>query len=164
MVEDILRTLGYLTLGSRLRRIGERLQSDTQRLLDTLDPPVPASQYPYLAALDRHGPLTVGELARAVGVSQPGATRTIGLLEAQGLVGAVPAGDDQRRRLVDLTDAGRRLVDAAKDTVWPRIAAAVEDLCGDLRGPLLEQLAAVEDGLDAMPLDRRAAADQGGRR
>jgi hypothetical protein len=39
--------------------------------------------------------------------------------------------------------------------VWPRIRAAVADLCGDLDGPLLEQLAAIEDGLAAAPLDRR---------
>ena len=31
MVEDVVRALGYLTLGTRMKRIGERLQADTQR-------------------------------------------------------------------------------------------------------------------------------------
>ena len=34
MVEDVVRELGYLTLGSRLKRIGERLQAQAQVLLE----------------------------------------------------------------------------------------------------------------------------------
>ncbi|TJV01711.1 MAG: transcriptional regulator, partial [Mesorhizobium sp.] len=51
---------------------------------------------------------------------------------------------------------GQRLVDAAKHNVWPRIEGAVAELCADLSGPLLGQLAAIEDRLAATPLDRRA--------
>ncbi|TIS34569.1 MAG: transcriptional regulator, partial [Mesorhizobium sp.] len=40
--------------------------------------------------------------------------------------------------------------------VWPRIEGAVAELCADLSGPLLGQLAAIEDRLAATPLDRRA--------
>jgi len=50
---------------------------------------------------------------------------------------------------------GQRLVDEAKEAIWPRIEAAVADLCGKLDGPLLDQLAAIEDGLAALPLNRR---------
>ena len=64
---------------------------------------------------------------------------------------------DQRRRIVTLTKEGKRLVATAKRDVWPRISEAVADLCGSLDGPLLDQLAAIEDGLAAAPLDRRAA-------
>ena len=34
MVEDVVRHFGYLTLGTRLKRVGERLQSDTQKMID----------------------------------------------------------------------------------------------------------------------------------
>lgn len=54
-MEDVLRSLGFLCLGSRLKRIGEQLQADTQRVLDRLDVRVQSSQYPLLAALDRLG-------------------------------------------------------------------------------------------------------------
>ncbi|MGO7161526.1 transcriptional regulator, partial [Rhizobium johnstonii] len=37
MVEDVVRTLGFLCMGSRLRRIGERLQADTQQVIDEAD-------------------------------------------------------------------------------------------------------------------------------
>ncbi|MBY5457541.1 MarR family transcriptional regulator [Rhizobium leguminosarum] len=156
MVEDVVRTLGFLCMGSRLRRIGERLQADTQQVIDEAGLGIQAGQYPFLAAVDRAGPLTIGELAQAVGITQPGATRTTGQLLELGYVDMRPAPDDQRRRLVSLTAKGQDLVDHSKKVIWPRIAAAVADLCGDLDGPILEQLAAIEDGLAAAPLARRS--------
>ncbi|MGO4136897.1 MarR family winged helix-turn-helix transcriptional regulator [Rhizobium brockwellii] len=160
MVEDVVRTLGFLCMGSRLRRIGERLQADTQQVIDEAGLGIQAGQYPFLAAIDRSGPLTIGELAQAVGITQPGATRTTGQLLELGYVDMQPAPDDQRRRLVSLTAKGQDLVDHSKKVIWPRIAAAVADLCGDLNGPILEQLAAIEDGLVAVPLARRNAVKE----
>ena len=157
MVEDVVRTFGFLTLGTRMRRIGERLQADTQKIMDERGRSLQASQYPFLAALDRLGPLTVGELAHAIGITQPGATRTVGQLVELGMLESATAPDDQRRRIVSLTKEGQRLVADAKRDVWPRIREAVADLCADLDGPLLDQLAAIEDGLDIASLDHRVA-------
>jgi DNA-binding MarR family transcriptional regulator len=158
VVEDVVRAFGYLTLGSRLKRIGERLQAETQRIMDELGVPLQASQYPFLAALDRLGPLTIGELAEAVGITQPGATRSLAQLVDLGLVKARKTPKDQRRRIISLTRRGQEIVDTAKRDVWPRIEGAVTDLCGELSGPLLPQLAAIEDGLAATPLARRGGA------
>ncbi|WP_082222302.1 MarR family winged helix-turn-helix transcriptional regulator [Mesorhizobium loti] len=154
-MEDVIRSLGYLCLGSRLKRIGEQLQADAQQLLDGLEVPLQSSQYPLLAALDRLGPLAVGELAQSLGLTQPGVTRSVSLLAELGLVETIQSQGDQRRRMVSLTAKGQRLVDVAKQDVWPRIENAVADLCRDLSGPLLDQLTAVEEGLAAAPLDRR---------
>lgn len=155
MVEDVVRALGFLCMGSRLRRIGERLQADTQQIIGEAGLGIQAGQYPFLAAIDRAGPLTIGELAQAVGISQPGATRTVIQLLELGFVDMQPAPGDQRRRLVSLTSAGQELVDYSKAEVWPNIAAAVTELCGDLDGPILDQLAAIEDRLAEAPLSRR---------
>lgn len=157
MVEDVVRSFGFLTLGSRMKRIGERLQADTQRIMGEQGALVQASQYPFLAAIDRLGPLAIGELAEAVGITQPGVTRAVGQLIEAGLLEAAPSPDDQRRKMVSLSKQGRKLVDTAKREIWPRIELAARDLCGDLSGPLLDQLAAMEDGLAAVPLDRRPA-------
>ena len=71
MADDVVRALGHLALGTRLKRIGERLQAQTQRVLDAHELGIQAAQFPFLAAIDRIGPATVGELAEAVGVTQP---------------------------------------------------------------------------------------------
>ncbi len=61
-----------------------------------------------LAFLLRRRPgLGVGELAALTGLSKQGASRTLGELEAAGLVDKA-LGEDARRRPARLTDAGRR--------------------------------------------------------
>lgn len=156
MVDDVIRSLGYLALGTRLKRLGERLQADTQRIIDDLGLPIQAAQFPFLAAIDRLGPITIGELAEAVGVSQPAATRTLALLADSGFVAITTAVDDQRRKLVALAPKGDQLVDAGKRKAWPAVESAVRDLCDRCSGSLLDQLAAVEDGLVQAPLIQRA--------
>jgi len=148
--------LGYLTLGSRLKRIGERLQAQAQVLIEEADVSLSASHFPVLAALDRLGPLSVGDLAQAVGVSQPGVTRALDKLESEGLVKSQRSTDDRRVRPIGLTRAGRQLVAHSKRLVWPRIEAAVADACAGPPAPLLAQLARLEDALGDAPLHTRA--------
>jgi DNA-binding MarR family transcriptional regulator len=97
-------------------------------------------------------------------VTQPGATRALAQLAEAGYVEIAPASDDQRRKSVTLTRQGQKLVDVGKRDVWPVIDGAVKDLCRKLTGPLLEQLAGIEDGLEHESLDRRAGAIRARRR
>jgi DNA-binding MarR family transcriptional regulator len=132
LVEDILRNFGYLALGSRLRRIGERVQANTQQIIEQSGVSIQAGQFPMLAAIHRRETMTIGELTEAVGISQPGVTRSVAQLIAQGLVEMRTSDEDQRRKLVSLTAAGRDLIDHAERELWPKIEAAVRDLCDGL--------------------------------
>ena len=118
---------------------------------------VPASHFPLLAALDRLGPLSVGELAQAVGISQPGISRMLEKLQADGWVTSQRPKGDRRLRPIVLTKTGHRLIARSKQLTWPRIEAAVADACACAPGPLLVQLSALEDALAAAPLQMRAA-------
>jgi DNA-binding MarR family transcriptional regulator len=153
---DIVRELGYLTLGSRLKRLGERLQAQAQVLLDDGSMSLPASHCPMLEALARLGPLGVGELAQAIGVSQPAVTRMLQKLEAEGLVKSQATSADRRVRPIALTRTGRQLVERSRQLLWPRIEASVADACAGAAGPLLAQLATVEAALATAPLHVRA--------
>jgi DNA-binding MarR family transcriptional regulator len=153
-IEDVVRALGYLCLGSRFKRIGEQLQAGTQVILAELGPVAPG-QYPILAAIDRMGPLTVGEMAQAMGLSQPGVTRNLLQLTELGMIEMNPSPTDRRIRVASLSQAGRDLVSRAKAGGWAAVEAAVADLCRDLDGPLLDQLSAIEDRLAALPLHKR---------
>jgi DNA-binding MarR family transcriptional regulator len=156
MVEDVVKELGYLTLGTRLKRLGERLQAQTQVFLEHKGIDLPASYFPLLAALDRLGDLSVGELAEAVGISQPGVTRLLDKLVAEGLVQSTQSADDRRVRSVALTKPGRQLIARSMRTAWPLIEAAVAEACGGPARPLLTVLAALEEALAAAPVNIRA--------
>src|SRR6185312_16916836 len=107
---DIIKDLGYVALGTRLKRLGERLQAQTQVLLGQAAIDLPASHMPLLAAVDRMGALKVGELAEALGASQPGVTRMLDKLETEGWVESTQSVDDRRVRSVTLSRSGRQLI------------------------------------------------------
>jgi len=156
MATDILRDLGPVFLGSRLKRLAERMQAGAARIITDTGLPLQPAQMPLLAALDR-GPLTVGELVETVGSSQPGVTRAVGQLVALGLIRS-ERGDDQRRRTLSLTPAGEAAMARIKLLIWPRVAAAVDAMLGGLSGSLLDQIEGIEDALAAQALDARVAA------
>ena len=160
MIDDIVKRKGYLTLGSRLRRIGERLQAETQRVMERRDVPIQANQYPLLAALDENGPISVNEIAEALGVSQPGVTRMIGQLEKQGLVAVRRGETDQRTRVVSLTGPGEGIVRHGREEVWPLIEACVAEIMADASGSLLRQLEHLEAGLGEKSFLQRIAGQE----
>lgn len=161
-MEDVVKALGHLTLGTRLKRLGERLQAQTQAVLADSGIDVPASHLPVLAALDRVGPLNIGELTRALGVSQPAVTRLVGKLHADGWVHVRQDADDLRVRRIELSKAGQALVSRAERLTWPRIEAAVADACRDGTGSLLARLAALEEALASAPLTARVRTSGAG--
>ena len=142
MTDDIIRDYGYLALGTRLRRIGERLQADVQALIEAHGLPIQAHHYPILYAIDDNGPLEIGQLARILGVSQPGVTRSIGQLDAAGCVTVATSQSDKRVRRVDLTEMGRRILSTGRSSIQPRVVGALEKIFEDDPRllPLLDRL------------------------
>ena len=77
MSVDVVAELGETFLGSRLKRLAERMQGGASRFVGSLGMEVQPTHMGLLAALDR-SPMTVGQLVDAVGTSQPGVTRGAG--------------------------------------------------------------------------------------
>ncbi len=155
---DILRDRGALFLGSRLKRLAERMQGDVIKVAEAAGLAIQPSQYPLLATLDRQGPMTLGALTTAMQLSQPAVTRMAAKLSDMGLVSIDRLHKDQRHKTVTLTEAGRADLERSKLHVWPQVEAAVRDMLDGLEGPLLDQVAALEGMLAQSPLDQRARA------
>lgn len=154
-MSDVIRDMGAGFLGSRLKRLGERMQAGAARVIAGAGLEVQPAHMPLLVALDGRA-LTIGQLVQAVGISQPGVTRGIGQLVDMGLVRA-ETGSDQRHRTISLTDDGAAAIARAKLLVWPQVTDAVDRLLGGRAEALLAILADVEDALAATPLDHLAA-------
>ena len=155
MSDDLVRDYGYLTLGTRFKRIGERMQADVQRIAAAQGFELHGSLWTMLGVIERDGPISVGELARIIGIAQPGVTRSLGQLEAKGLVKPLRSRDDQRVKRVVLTAQGREVSSTARRELWPLVIRAVAEVCDGLDGPILEQLTRIEDALVRQPLDQR---------
>ena len=158
MIGDVVCDRPELFLGSRLKRLAERMQGEVVKVAELAGLDIQPSQYPLLATLDRYGPQTIGELTSAMGVSQPTTTRAVSRLAAMDLVQVDRLRRDQRHKTVSLTDAGMRTVSRSKLLVWPRVEAAVMEILKTLDGSLLQQITEFERRLADRPLDQRAQA------
>lgn len=158
MTPDTLSDLGVMFLGSRLKRLGDRLQTEAGAILQALDLPVQPAQQPLLAVLRREGPLTVGAVAQHLRVSQPTTTRALQALIEQGLVEVGKDGRDQRQKLLSLTPAGEALMDRLETDLWPRVEAAAISLCDGRHQELMNAIAQVEAALDRRSLTERTLA------
>lgn len=160
MNDDLLAELGPTFIGSRLKRLAERLQADAAALLVEAGLPVQPGHMPLLTALDRLGPLQVGRAAEVLGVSQPGVTRTLATLKKLGMVETERGIGDQRQTMMMLTPTGAATIARAKALIWPPLEQAVSAACAPLSGSLLDQVAGLEAALAERPLRERAAAAQ----
>lgn len=155
VTSDVVADMGEAFLGSRLKRLAERMQGGAARFVGSLGINVQPTHMGLLAALDR-APMTVGELREAVGTSQPGVTRGIGQLIEMGLVESEHRAD-RRQRALRLSREGEALMVRVKLEVWPQLERAVKSVTKDAAGSFLEQVAAIEKALIERPLDLRAA-------
>lgn len=80
-------------------------------------------QFNLMTTLRRMGPMSVGDLASALGMDPSGVPRAIRPLTEAGLVRA-EAGEDRRRRMLAVTQEGESRLDAAQ----PAWAAVQEEL------------------------------------
>ena len=155
-MRDVLSEKTHLFLGSRMKRLAERMQADATKIFEVNGHGklLPAFNT-VMAALDLNGEAKIGELVDLIGISQPAITRTVSGMVEKGLVELQPDPEDQRARIVSLTDEGVRLVAHLKSTAWLQIERAARHITEGLEGGLVEQIAEMERRHADMPLTER---------
>jgi len=123
-----------------LMRLGRRL-----RLERPDEGPTP-TQLAVLGTLERHGPMTLGELASHEKVQPPSMTRTTATLVERGLLTRVTAPTDRRQVQIAISDAGLALLreDRKRRDAW--LAGRFDKLTSVERA-LLHQVAPLLDRL-----------------
>jgi DNA-binding MarR family transcriptional regulator len=120
-------------LAGRLRltiaRTARRLRQETGT---ELSPSLTAA----LSTIERHGPLTPGEVATRERIQRPTATRVLARLEEQGLIDRMPDVRDGRSSLLTASTAGRDLLAELRTRKTAFLAARIEDLDDEDRATL----------------------------
>jgi len=127
--------LGVMRLARRLR-------------LERSDDAMSLNQLAVMGTLERHGRLTVGQLAAHEKVRPPSMTRTVACLQESGHVQRSPHETDGRQVVVELTEVGRArvLADRRRRDAW--MAQRLKELTKAERdvlraaAPILDRLAA----------------------
>ena len=128
-----MRTNSVPDLAGRLRltivRTARRLRQETGT---DLSPSLTAA----LSTIERHGPLTPGEVATRERIQRPTATRVLARLEEQGLIDRMPDVRDGRSSLLTASEAGRDLLAELRTRKTAFLAARIEDLDDEDRATL----------------------------
>jgi DNA-binding MarR family transcriptional regulator len=132
------------TLGSQLRLAVLRL---SRRLRQQTAGDITASQLSALAAVAKHGEVSLGELAAIERIAPPSMTRIAARLEDQGLLERRVDSADRRVARVVVSAAGGALLDENRTRRDAFLAARLQDFTVEERAllaraiPLLERLA-----------------------
>jgi MarR family transcriptional regulator, organic hydroperoxide resistance regulator len=74
---------------------------------------LPLTHFEPMSVIDRYGSCRVNEIVNELGITTGGASKLIDRIEADGFCRRGPNPDDRRSSLLELTPAGRRLLQAA---------------------------------------------------
>lgn len=147
-------------LGTRLRRLLELLDDDLEGLYARDLPGYRPRFTPVVRALADLDSLTVNEIARASGVSQPAASQTVALMVAAGWVKSSHAAN-RRERQVALTPKGQEALPWLERqwAVTAKAAEALETELGvDLSGAIDKAIEALEQKSFAARIRSRSAS------
>ncbi len=143
MSMDIMAELGELALASRLKRLSETLMKDAAGFYADLGVDFQPRWFTVFYTLGRRSPLAVGELARGLGLSHPAVSQVADQIVRAGLARQTRDRRDDRRRLLSLTPAGRRLHHRLAP-VWTEIRAAARELIDEAGTDLLVHVERIE--------------------
>ncbi len=156
---NLYQSLGYLVLGSRLRRLSEGFLSEINKVYQNECIDFDASWFPVFYLLNKNGNLSIKELSQQTEVSHPAASQLIANLKSKDLVTSLPSIEDGRKQLVQLTPKGKQLLSAILP-VWEAILKGMEELINENPdcNPLLPAIDSLENAFKNSPLSERISS------
>jgi DNA-binding MarR family transcriptional regulator len=148
-----------IALGTQIRHLIALLDGAVQQTYDRIGEDFRPRFFPIVHFLLEQDHSSVGEIAKATGVSQPAATQTINEMRKLGLIETVP-GKDRRAHLLALSRRGRELADRLSDT-WKAIDRAAAKLEAELPYGLKPVVRDALAALRRQPFADRISAEMG---
>ena len=150
---DYVRDAGAAAIGARLRRLSERLDGEARRLYAEAGVSFEQRWLGILDLLSERGPMSVGDLSVALGISHPSVSQSRQSLAKAGLIQWQADAEDGRRRLLSLSRAGEDLV-ARLRPLWAALDEAAVELEAEA-GEVLPALERLEQALAQRSLSDR---------
>ncbi|HZR11845.1 MAG TPA: MarR family transcriptional regulator [Acidimicrobiia bacterium] len=133
-------------LAARLRLVVTRL---SRQLRQRAEIGISPTQMSALAAIERHGSMTLGELAAHERVQPPSITAVVTRLEEQGLVARRPDPNDRRVARVEATRDGHKLVARSRSRKDAELDRRLRALTDDERATLADATEILERLVEA---------------
>jgi GNAT superfamily N-acetyltransferase/DNA-binding MarR family transcriptional regulator len=151
---DFFNKVGKIALGSRLRRLSERVTADAARVYALYEIEIQPKWFPVYYVLSAGEAKTITEIAEEIGHSHPSVSKIIREMAAAGLVAEKQGSGDGRKNTVVLSEKGAEITGKIKDQ-YVDIDAAIEQIFGETQHNLWQAIEEWEFVLDQKSLLER---------
>ena len=140
---DVLQLAGAAALGSRFRRLSEKLVAQASEVYKAYNVPMEPSWFPVMYSLMQESPLSVSTIAEITGQSHPFVSKTTAQMKSAGLLVTRPSEQDKRVQLLSLSDKALTMQPVLEKQIAD-IGSALNSALNDVAPDFLEKLGAVE--------------------
>ena len=151
---NVIDESGILAISTRLQRLAERLRKDGALVYQLYGIDFEPKWFPVIYTLHFKPLLSVVEIASEIGYTHPSTISLLKELEKLRLIRSSRDKIDERKRLLQLTDKGRALVEQMQP-VWKMMTAIITEFT-DTRNNLMKAIIEVEEQLDRQSFLQRA--------
>ena len=151
---DYFDQIGTLALASRLRRLLNRLLGEGEMVYRSQEIDFAISWFPIFHILAYRSPLTLTEIASALGMAHPSVIEVTDEMIKKGFVGSRRSREDRRRRNLSLTKKGEKAV-ARLEPIWEAFRQAGDEICAESRNDFWKSIRKMERALDRRSMYER---------
>ena len=146
---NFYQDLGFLVLGSRLKRLGDTFINDVNKMYKDHKIDFDASWFPVFYILSQRKETSIKGIADDLKVSHSAISQLASSLQQKGLIKSVISKKDARNKAITFTVKGERLLQKIKP-VWKALEEAMTELAEESASSkkILKALTAIETGLE----------------
>jgi len=156
---NVIDESGLLAISTRLQRLSEQLRKDGALIYKANGISFEPKWFPVIYTLHHKPVLSVVELAAEIGYTHPSTISLLKELEKEKLIKSLKDKQDERKRLLKLSDKGKTLVEQMQP-VWQIMVAAIAEIT-DTRNNLMKAITEVEFRLKEKSFLERAKTQMG---
>ena len=151
---DFLDTLGEVALGSRLKRMSERLIADASQIYKLNGLEIQPKWFTLLSLLSHQEQVSIVEASARLGLTQPAISQFSKELISRELIQCQVSARDSRRKILMLSKKGHQLVDTMRP-VWLAVEQASKQLCSHAGNDFLDRVKIFEQAFNEASLLQR---------
>ncbi|MBL6445214.1 MarR family transcriptional regulator [Fulvivirga sp. 29W222] len=130
MHEDFIKELGYLSLASRLKRISDSMIHSGRQMYKNLNVDIEPNWYLIFKLLEKHGNLSVTDIAEKLQFSHPSVITIINKMTLAGYLQSEPCPTDGRRQWITLTQKAKKMLPEYQK-LWVAGTKGIENMLKD---------------------------------
>jgi DNA-binding MarR family transcriptional regulator/N-acetylglutamate synthase-like GNAT family acetyltransferase len=151
---DFIEELGTLALGTRIKNLGELLMKDMARIYKEQGIDFEPRWFTLFQLIIQKKEISVTSIAHHLKQTHPAVVQVVNILEKKGLVIATKDKVDGRKRLVQLSNKGKRMADEL-EPVWLKVKQAAIELLMESEPGLLNNISSLEKALQRQSMYER---------